>query len=70
MLERSIKGAKAFDRAASGTSLKIPLRDISPKTPSCFVDGCTSVRDELRSRTKSLNQGADFMQGKPDGYSH
>ncbi|KAE8539571.1 hypothetical protein D1P53_004673 [Cryptococcus gattii VGV] len=70
MLDRSIEGAKAFDRSASGMSLKIPLLDISQKTPSCFVDGCTSVRDELGSRIKSLNQGADFMQGKPDGYSH
>ncbi|KIR25276.1 hypothetical protein I309_05887 [Cryptococcus deuterogattii LA55] len=31
MLDRSIEGAKAFDRAASGMSLKIPLLDISRK---------------------------------------
>ncbi|KIR98324.1 hypothetical protein L804_03892 [Cryptococcus deuterogattii 2001/935-1] len=31
MLDRSIEGAKAFDRAARGMSLKIPLLDISRK---------------------------------------
>ncbi|OXH27211.1 hypothetical protein J008_04763 [Cryptococcus neoformans] len=69
MLQRSIQGAKAFDHAASEMSIKIPLLDIFQKTPSCFVDDCTSVKNELATLIKNLKQSAEFMRGG-DGLSH
>lgn len=69
MLQRSIQGAKAFDHAASEMSIKIPLLDIFQKTPSCFVDDCTSVKNELATLIKNLKQSAEFVRGG-DGLSH